>query len=126
MFPVLDDEVELLDKQMKLDCRGLVQPNQTQVHGHTLSSGWVAVMVQDVLSKRKAVPWQEYPTHSGEVEEGSFVAWPKAHIRPHQSVPKPNLPEMEVLKDSLHPDKFVSPGTIMSRDRQLRSRTYNN
>ena len=80
---------------------------------------------QDVLSKGKVEPWQEYPTHSGEVEKGSFVAWPTDHMRPQQIIPKPNISETELLKDALHPDQFDSPGTIMSRDRQLRSRTYN-
>lgn len=58
---------------MKLVCSGLVRPNQMQVHGCALSLGWVTVMIQDVLSKGKVEPWKEYPTHSGEVEEGSFV-----------------------------------------------------
>jgi len=80
-------------------------------------------MIQDVLSKGKVEPWQEYPTHSGEVEKGSFVAWPTDHMRPQQIIPKPNISETELLKDALHPDQFDSPGTIMSRDRQLRSRT---
>ena len=81
-------------------------------------------MVQEVVSKGKVQPWPEFPTHSGEVEEGSFIAWPTTHARPQQSVPvgpgPSNLSEPEVLKDALHPDQFVSPGTIMSRDRKLR------
>lgn len=97
------------------------------VHGRALKTGWAAVMIQDILSKGKVEPWQEYPTHSGEVEEGSFVAWPTAYIQPRREAlqtarPKQNLSETQGLKDALHPDKFVSPGTIMSRDRQLRSR----
>jgi len=68
------------------------------------------------MSKGKGQPWPEFPKHSGEVEEGSFVAWPKTHTRPQQSVlvaPGPSLSEPEVLKDTLHPDQFISPGTIM-------------
>ena len=99
------------------------------VHGRALKTGWAAVMIQDILSKGKVEPWQEYPTHSGEVEEGSFVAWPTAYIQPRREAlqtarPKQNLSETQGLKDALHPDKFVSPGTIMSRDRQLRSRKW--
>jgi len=114
----------LLDSNMKLACRGSIT-NQAQVHGHELQPGWVAVMVKEIVSKSKVEPWQQYPTHSGEVEAGSFVAWPTEHIRP-QATPsqnaKANLSEPDVLKDSLHPNQFDSPGTIMSRDRHLRSR----
>jgi len=118
------DEVELFDKSKRLVCRGVLTA-QTEVHGRVLNTDWVAVMVQEVVSKGKVEPWPEFPTHSGEVEEGSFVAWPTTHTRTQQSAPiapRPNLSEQEVLKDALHPDQFVSPGTIMSRDRKLRSR----
>lgn len=122
----LGNEVELFDNSNKLVCRGVVTA-QAMVHGRALKTGWAAVMIQDILSKGKVEPWQEYPTHSGEVEEGSFVAWPTAYIQPRREAlqtarPKQNLSETQGLKDALHPDKFVSPGTIMSRDRQLRSR----
>ena len=122
----LGNEVELFDNSNKLVCRGVVTA-QAMVHGRALKTGWAAVMIQDILSKGKVEPWQEYPTHSGEVEEGSFVAWPTAYIQPRREAlqtarPKQNLSETQGLKDALHPDKFVSPGTIMSRDTQLRSR----
>ena len=60
----------------------------------------------------KVEPWQEYPTHSGEVEEGSFVAWPTAYIQPRREAlqtarPKQNLSETQGLKDALHPDKKI-------------------
>jgi len=89
-----------------------------------MKDGWVPVMVTDIISKNKVEPWQEYPTHSGEVEAGSFVAWPTDYTRHRQSghMHKQNVSEVEVLKDGLHPDQFVSPRTIMSRERQLRSR----
>ena len=122
----LGNEVELLDNSNKLVCRGVLTA-QAIVHGRTLKTGWAAVMVKDILSKRNVEPWQEYPTHSGEVEEGSFVAWPTANIRhpqreAPQTTPKQNLSKAQGLKDALHPDKFVSPGAMISRDRQLRSR----
>ena len=123
-FAGLGDEVERLDKRKRLVCRGVLTA-QTQVHGRALNTDWVAVMVQEVVSKGKVEPWPEFPTPSGEVEEGSFVAWPTTHTRPQQSAsiaPGPKLLEPEVLKDALYPDQFVSPGTIMSRDRKLRSR----
>lgn len=122
----LGNEVELFNNSNKLVCRGVVTA-QAMVHGRALKTGWAAVMIQDILSKGKVEPWQEYPTHSGEVEEGSFVAWPTAYIQPRREAlqtarPKQNLSETQGLKDALHPGKFVSPGTIMSRERQLRSR----
>ena len=124
-FAGLGDEVELIDKRKRLVCRGVLTA-QSQVHGRALNTDWVAVMVQEVVSKGKVQPWPEFPTHSGEVEEGSFVAWPRTPTRPQQSDPvapgPSNISEPEVLKDALHPDQFVSPGTIMSRDRKLRSK----
>ena len=106
-------------------CRG-VTTAQRQVHGRALHTDWVTVMVQELVSKTKVQPWPEFPTHSGEVEAGSLVAWPTTHTRPQQSAPVPpgpsNASEPELLKDALHPDQFVSPGTIMSGDRKLQSK----
>ena len=99
-FPGLGDEVELLDKSKRLVCRGVLTA-QTEVHGRALNTDWVAVMVQEVVSKGKVEPWPEFPTHSGEVEEGSFVAWPTTHTRTQQSAPiapRPNLSEPEVFE----------------------------
>lgn len=123
LLPGLGHEVDLLDQFNRLVCRGQ-QTSQSQVHGRPIKDGWVPVMVTDIISKNKVEPWQEYPTHSGEVEAGSFVAWPTDYTRHRQSghMHKQNVSEVEVLKDGLHPDQFVSPRTIMSRERQLRSR----
>lgn len=91
---------------------------QTTMHGKELTRGWVPVMVKEIsLTVR---PWQEYPTHSDEVERGSFVAWPVGHLR-QKVPPKSYSREAELLRDNLHPDKSVSPPSIVSRNRQLRS-----
>lgn len=80
----LGHEVKLMNRST-LVCRG-VTTQQKHVHGRGLNPGWVAVRIQDVISKEKVEPWREYPAHSGEVEAGSFIAWPTEYISPKQSV----------------------------------------
>lgn len=53
---------------------------QEEVHGRQLTYGWVPIMVQDIDPDIK--PWSDFPTHSNLVENGSFVAWPKAFLKP--------------------------------------------
>ena len=94
--------------------------SQEKVHGREIKQGWVPLMVNNILPSVR--PWPEFPTHSGEVEKDSFVAWPEQYLcgrgeKRHFSR------EVEVLKDPLHPDKDVSPRTLVSRDRKLRGRT---
>lgn len=98
---------------------------QRQEHGRPAKDGLVLVMVTDIISKNKVESWQEYPTHSGEVEARRFVAWPNDYIRHQQSGHKPNASEAEVIKDDLHPDQFVSPMTIMSTQYLRRVPTFN-
>ncbi|KAL9977545.1 hypothetical protein ACROYT_G014962 [Oculina patagonica] len=57
-------EVDFLDRNMELAYRGIIT-NKAKVHGHELQPGWVAVLV-NVESNEE--PWQQYPTHSEEVE----------------------------------------------------------
>ena len=96
-----------------------VVTSQEKVHGRDIMQGWVPLMVTEIRPSIR--PWSEYPTHSNEVESGSFVAWPEQYLcrrveKRHYSK------EVEVLKDPLHPDRNVSPHTLVSRDRQLRGR----
>ena len=94
--------------------------SQDKVHGRDIAQGWLPLMVTEILPSIR--PWPEYPTHSGEVEKGSFVAWPEKYLCRRGE--KRNFSrEVEVLKDPLHPDRDVSPRTLVSRDRQLRGRT---
>ena len=44
-------------------------------HGFRLTEGWICVEIKE-LFKQYVPCWQEYPTHSDEVEVGSFSAWP--------------------------------------------------
>lgn len=56
------------------------------------------------------------------MESGSFVAWPEQYLC-RRGEKRHYSKEIEVLKDPLHPDRDVSPRTLVSRDRQLRGRT---
>ena len=94
--------------------------SQKSVHGREIMQGWVPLMVTEIQHSIR--PWPEYPTHSGEVEKNSFVAWPEQHLR-RRGGKLPFSREVEVLRDPLHPDRDLSPRTIVSRDRQLRGRT---
>ena len=94
--------------------------SQKKVHGREIVQGWVPLLVTEILPSIRL--WPEYPTHSGEVEKNSFVAWPEQHLS-RRGDKRPFSREVEVLKDPLHPDRDVSPRTLVSRDRQLRGRT---
>jgi hypothetical protein len=52
-------------------------PTLKQVHGYSLATGWKAVSI-DTLFTRNLKCWEEYPTHSKEIEQGSFSAWPES------------------------------------------------
>lgn len=54
---------------------GKIIPNANLVHGYQLMEGWVSVEVTK-LHKRNVACWDDYPTLSEEIEEGSFSAWP--------------------------------------------------
>jgi hypothetical protein len=59
--------------------RGVVT-NQETVHGRELTYGWIPLMVQEIQTNVK--PWTEFPTQSSLVEKNSFIAWPKAFLKP--------------------------------------------
>lgn len=46
-----------------------------RVHGYDINEGWVCVSIK-TLDESNVPCWEDYPTHSEEVEEGSFCAWP--------------------------------------------------
>lgn len=71
-------DVELLSANGVLVGHGVVT-GQTAVHGYELTYGWVPLMVKTIKTNVK--PQAEFPTHSGEVEKDSFVAWPKAFLK---------------------------------------------
>lgn len=110
------DHVEILDDGRRVVGEGTVT-GQNIVHGRKLTDDWVPVLVKEITSTIR--PWQEYPTHSDQVENNSFIAWPVNHLRRKTRI---RVTELDSLKDRRHPDQAVSPGTLMSRDRQLRTR----
>jgi hypothetical protein len=82
----------------------------TTVHGRNLTPGWAAFLVKR-LCKPLVKPWKDFPTHSGVVEEGSFIAWPLSHIKTNDKKRKRN----EVSLDALHPGmQFDSSRTTRS------------
>lgn len=50
------------------------------VHGYRIKKGWKVVCVVK-LFRKNLVCWDEFPTHSGEIEEGSFSAWPEEDMK---------------------------------------------
>lgn len=54
---------------------GLVMPDIKNVHGYQITTGWKAVNITTLFVKNLEC-WNEYPTGSGIIEEGSFSAWP--------------------------------------------------
>lgn len=50
-------------------------PGITKMHGYDLINEWVAVEIKALFEPDVAC-WDEYPTLSNEIEEGSFSAWP--------------------------------------------------
>ena len=119
MFLFLGDLVQMFEQE----CSGVgeaVVSSQEKVHGRDIMQGWVPLMVTEILPSIRR--WPEYPTHSDEVESGSFVPWPEQYLcrrgkKWHYSK------EVEVLKDPLHPDRDESVRTLVFCDRQLRGRT---
>jgi hypothetical protein len=64
-----------LKKDGKIIGTGMVMPDAKTVHGYQLTKGWACVAIKHL--KISHVPcWEEYPTHSDEIEVGSFSAWP--------------------------------------------------
>lgn len=115
---ILGDLVHMLDQESCAVGEATVT-SQEKVHGRDILQGWVPLMVTEILPSIR--PWLEYPTHSGEVESSSFVAWPEQYLS-KRGEKQHFSKEVEVLKDPLHPDRDVSPHTLVSRDRQLRGR----
>lgn len=68
---------------------GKLMPGLKKVHGRRLTKGWVAVEVV-TLKQRNLSSWDEFPTHSECVEEGSYSAWPETEVRP-KATPTPLL-----------------------------------
>ncbi|KAK3719600.1 hypothetical protein QZH41_015735 [Actinostola sp. cb2023] len=92
---------------------------QTTVHGRKLTSEWAAFQVTMVVDTN-AKPWDAYPTHSGQVEQGYFVAWPLANAK---QVEPASMRKREAtsLIDGLHPDfGRGSPSALVNQPRQSR------
>ena len=60
-------------------------PTSSRSHGRVLTAEWRAVSVKEV--DRTVTPWKEFPTHSGKVEKGSFIAWPLKHLAVIEEIP---------------------------------------
>jgi hypothetical protein len=71
--------VQLL-REKELVGLGKVMEEMKVVHGRELKEGWIAICTEKIF-KNNLSCWKEFPTHSGEIEEGSFSAWPKEEIR---------------------------------------------
>ena len=67
---------------------GKLMPSLQQTHGRQLKSGWVAVEVLK-LHQNEVRCWDEFPTHSDYIEEGSFCAWPETEIEKTKDKPTP-------------------------------------
>ncbi|KAJ7371410.1 hypothetical protein OS493_025874 [Desmophyllum pertusum] len=87
------DHVEILDDGRRVVGEGTVT-GQNIVHGRKLTDEWVPVLVKEITSTIR--PWQEYPTHSGQVENNSFIAWPVNHLRRKTRI---RVTELDSLKD---------------------------
>ena len=74
--------VHLLSAKGDILGHGVVT-GQTTVHGHELTHGWIPLMVKTIKANVK--PWADFPTHSGEVEKDTFVAWSKAFLKAESS-----------------------------------------
>jgi len=59
---------------------GYCQPVRDSVHGHKLKSGWAVYSVTRIPVDNPK-PLKDFPTHSGIIEAGSFVAWLKSHAK---------------------------------------------
>jgi len=113
-----DPRFHLTDVNGKLVATGQKVP-QTTVHGRKLTSEWAAFQVTMVVDTN-AKPWDAYPTHSGQVEQGSFVAWPLANAK---QVEPASMRKREAtsLIDGLHPDfGRGSPSALVNQPRQSR------
>ncbi|KXJ26091.1 hypothetical protein AC249_AIPGENE6492 [Exaiptasia diaphana] len=116
--------VLLLDKKGQAPvAEGEKVTNSLTVHGRTLTAGWGAFLVKRLL-KTSVEPWKDFPTHSGEVEEDSFIAWPLTHIKakepdkkPKQNTKRHKKNEASSLIDSLHPGMNPSSRTTRSANR---------
>jgi len=106
----------LLDKKKGKETVAEVEKtNSNTVHGRDLKPGWGAFLVKR-LCKPSVKPWQDFPTHSGEVEENSFIAWPLSHIKAKKKQKNARRNEASSLVDALHPGVHSS-----SRNRTTRS-----
>jgi hypothetical protein len=54
-------------------------PHAETAHGFHLTKGWICVEIKQ-LHKSYVPCWEEYPTHSDEIEVGSFSAWPTEQL----------------------------------------------
>ena len=77
LYTNIGDAVYLLDHNGRKVGAGEVA-RQTVLHGRELKEGWTALMVLDVVPGLKA--HDEFPTHSGLVENKSFIAWPQKSV----------------------------------------------
>ena len=58
---------------------GTIMPQFKVVHNHKLTDKWMAVCIHALFAKNLEC-WNEYPTHSNEIEAGSFSTWPVNQI----------------------------------------------
>lgn len=59
---------------------GRIMPQFEGIHNHKLMNGWVVVSIE-ALFQENIMSWEDYPTHSEEIESGSFSAWPKSQLK---------------------------------------------
>lgn len=66
--------VQLL-KADKIIGTGTICRTRETVHGYNLIPGWACVEIRELF--QPTIPcWDDFPTFSGEIEVGSFSAWP--------------------------------------------------
>ena len=71
MFLFLGDLLHMFEQESS-GVGDAVVAFQEKVHGRDIIQGWVLLMVTEILLSIRQRP-PEYPTHSDEVESGSFV-----------------------------------------------------
>ncbi len=73
------EEVEIMNVEGTKLGLGTVT-GQKAVHGYEITYGWIPLVVCDICPGVK--PWKDFPMQAETVEKDSFVAWPKAYLKP--------------------------------------------
>lgn len=96
------------------------------VHGRQLSPGWCAFQVTDVMDSA-VTAWAD--DYLGEVEKGSYIAWPAANVRPlgltvqASSAEQKKEKEAKTLLDQLHPEFGQGSQSVLAqKPRKLREK----